>query len=155
MIRLFRVVILSLAVASSASPSLAQSTDQLGKGLESLEQGDFKQGFQLIQSVAESGNKEAQFTLAALYVDGNAEMPKNLNEGLRLYKLAAGQGFAPAQNELGVMFLEGRGVAVNEVEGVQWIRRAAEQGYPTAETNLSKSYAHGRGVATDDAEALR
>ena len=44
------------------------------------------------------------------------------------YRLAADQGDAAAQFNLGVMYDNGRGVLKDEAEAVRWYRLAAEQG---------------------------
>ena len=43
-------------------------------------------------------------------------------------KRLAGQGVAEAQNSLGVMYDNGRGVPESDAEAVKWFRLAAEQG---------------------------
>ena len=68
---------------------------------------------------------------------------------------AARQNYAPGQFNLGTMYFEGHGVALNESEGVRWFRLAADQGYAPAQFNLGVAYHAGRGVAPDDTEAAR
>jgi TPR repeat protein len=58
-----------------------------------------------------------------------------------------------AQNNLGVMYQEGRGVTRDYVEAVKWYRTAAEQGHITAQYNLGEMYANGDGAAKDVTEA--
>ena len=74
---------------------------------------------------------------------------------LREYRLAAEQGDASAQNNLGVMYAMGRGVAQDDALAAQWYRRAAEQGDARAQYNLGFMYADGRGVARDYALAVK
>ena len=68
---------------------------------------------------------------------------------------AAEQGNAKAQTNLGVRYLNGRGVPQDDAEAVRWFRQAAEQGHAKAQFNLGLMYATGRGVPQDDAEAVR
>ena len=70
-------------------------------------------------------------------------------------RLAAEQGDAGAQSNLGVMYEGGRGVSRDETEAVRWFRLAAEQGFAQAQSNLGAMYADGRGVPRDDTEAVR
>ena len=72
---------------------------------------------------------------------------------VRWYRKAAEQGDEIAQNNLGHMFVLGRGVPQDDAEGVRWYRKAAEQGYTRAQVNLSDMYRLGRGVVQDDAAA--
>src|SRR3989442_410640 len=68
---------------------------------------------------------------------------------------AAAHGDAAAQSNLGVMYVEGRGVVRNDVEAVKWYRKAADQGYARAQINLGMMYRKGKGVVRDDVEAVR
>jgi clan AA aspartic protease (TIGR02281 family) len=67
----------------------------------------------------------------------------------------AQQGYAPAQNNLGIMYEQGRGIARDDTEAVRLYRQAAQQGDAAAQNNLGYMYANGRGVARDDVEAVR
>ena len=53
-----------------------------------------------------------------------------------LPRLAAGQGHAVAQYNLGVMYENGRGVRQDYVEAIKWYRLAADQGQAEAITSL-------------------
>src|SRR6266700_2744667 len=48
----------------------------------------------------------------------------------------AQQGYASAQNNLGLMYAEGRGIAKDDTEAVRWYRQAAAQGNAYAYANL-------------------
>ena len=67
----------------------------------------------------------------------------------------AEQGDAVAQNNLGLMYANGRGVPEDDAEAVRWFRMAAEQGNPDAQNDLGIMYTNGRGVPEDDAKAVR
>ena len=77
------------------------------------------------------------------------------SEAARWYRLAADQGFARAQFNLGVMYATGRGVPQDDAEAVRWYRLAADQGFDSAQSSLGLRYATGEGVPQDDAEAVR
>jgi len=70
-------------------------------------------------------------------------------EAVRWYRMAAEQGLAPAQFNLGVLFDEGTGVPEDDSQAASWYRRAAEQGHPDAQLNLGILYAIGSGVGQD------
>jgi hypothetical protein len=57
-------------------------------------------------------------------------------EATRWYRKAADQGHAQAQNNLGTMFEQGRGVAQSNVEAARWYRKAADQDNADAQYNL-------------------
>ena len=67
--------------------------------------------------------------------------------------MAAEQGDASAQFNLGVMYGNGRGVTQDYAEAVRWYRLAAEQGNAVAQGNLGVMYGLGEGVAQDYARA--
>ena len=65
------------------------------------------------------------------------------------YRLAAEQGNASAQVNLGAMYATGEGVLEDDAEAVRWYRMAAEQGHASAQYNLGLMYAFGQGVLED------
>ena len=65
------------------------------------------------------------------------------------YRLAADQGWATAQNNLGVLYDKGQGVDQDDVEAARWWRLAADQGWARAQYNLGVMYAKGHGVPKD------
>ena len=67
-------------------------------------------------------------------------------EAAKWYELAARQGLAEAQNNLGVMLKDGQGVERDEAKAVEWFRRAARQGNVLAQSNLGWMFHGGRGV---------
>ena len=63
-------------------------------------------------------------------------VPQDYKEAVRLYRLAAEQGFAPAQYNLGAIYFEGLGVPQDHKEAEKWFRRSAEQGIARAQEAL-------------------
>ncbi len=70
----------------------------------------------------------------------------------RLTALANG-GNAKAETIVGLKYLNGDGVAVNEAQAAKWLERAAESGEPVAQYRLGTLYESGKGVAADPAKA--
>jgi len=68
---------------------------------------------------------------------------KNDNEAVKWYRKAANQGYAKAQNDLGLMYTKGKGVAHNDKQALRWYRKAADQGYAQAQYNLGLKYEYG------------
>jgi TPR repeat protein len=79
---------------------------------------------------------------------------QNDSEAVRWFRIAADQGYAPAENNLGFMYAEGRGVVRDDKKAVEWYRRAAERGYPPAQTSLAMMVQAGRGAPRNDVQAL-
>lgn len=73
---------------------------------------------------------------------------------VRLYTLAAEDGYARAQNNLGVCYEKGHGVTRDETAAAFWYGQAAAGGYGMGYLNLGDCYRHGRGVEKNGATAL-
>ena len=84
-----------------------------------------------------------------LYINGQYE------QAFPVCSKAAEQGNAKAQNNLGVMYANGKGVKQDYAEAVKWYRKAAEQGYAEAQFNFGCMYVFGWGVKQDYAEAVK
>ena len=69
--------------------------------------------------------------------------------------VAAEQGNAVSQFNLGLMYDTGQGVTQDYQEAVRWYRLAAAQGHADAQFNLAVMYAHGYGIAQDYRQAVR
>ena len=116
-----------------------------------------------IRRRAEQGDVDAQFTLGTLYFfsqilfanGGRVGPESDPAEAAKWYRLAAEQGHAIAQNNLGSMYAYGRGVPQDDAKAVRWYRQAAAQGEAEAQYNLGLMYATGRGVPENDAEAVK
>ena len=96
----------------------------------------------------------AQRYLGLRHLNGQG-VPKDENESVRWFRLAADQGDAPAQGNLGYAYHVGRGVSKDEREAARWYRLAADQGDAAAQGNLGGLYAGGNGVPKDEREAVR
>jgi localization factor PodJL len=66
----------------------------------------------------------------------------------------ANAGNAKAELVVGLKYLDGDGVPVNEADAAKWLERAAEAGAPVAQYRLGTMYEHGRGVPADAAKAV-
>ena len=87
-----------------------------------------------------------------MYSEGRGVL-KDDAEAVKWYRLAAEQGFAAAQNNLGVTYANGEGVPQDDAEAVRWYRLAAGQGHANAQGALGAMYALGRGVLKDSVRA--
>jgi len=63
-------------------------------------------------------------------------------------------GNPDAQNQLGVLYSEGRGVPQNYLEAKDWFKKAADQGHAGAQVNLGTLYSLGQGATFSDYMAL-
>ena len=78
-----------------------------------------------------------------------------LSEAIKWFLIAAEQGNAKAQNDLGFCYDKGEGVSQNYEEAARWYRKAAEQGQVYAQYNLALAYENGEGVSQNYEEAAR
>ena len=108
----------------------------------------------LLRKQAERGDATAQCLLGDDYYNGEG-VPQDYAEAAKWFRLAAEQGHARAQNNLGVMYDYGSGAGVpqDSKETVKWYRRAAEQGNAGAQYGLGLAYREGRGVPQDFVQA--
>jgi TPR repeat protein len=98
----------------------------------------------------------AQMAVAGPFEDGSAAYVRGeFATALTLLRPLADQGQANAQNALGVMYVNGEGVAQSYAEAHKWYQRAANQGYAKAQGNLGVMYFNGEGVAKDYVEAYK
>jgi TPR repeat protein len=67
----------------------------------------------------------------------------------------ANAGEAPAQHELGLRYLLGRGFLIDTLRAALWIQKAAEQKLPLAQYNLGILFMHGYGVEWNPFEAFK
>jgi TPR repeat protein len=80
---------------------------------------------------------------------------RTLLDARQRFERAARKGHAPAQVNLGVLYLYGCGVPQSYGAALYWLTSAADQGSSRAHTNLGILYLQGRGVKQDFGEALR
>ena len=95
------------------------------------------------------------------YAEGNErDAIKAFNAGdytqaIELFKPLDSNKDINAQQILGYMYQEGKGVTQNYTEAARWYKLAATQGSSYAQINLGSIYVSGRGVPQDYAEAVR
>lgn len=122
-------------------------------GQDAYEKGDFEAARREWMPLALAGDPETQYRIARMYAHGQLEQSDT--EALRWYTMAAERGHAAAQNNLGLMYEQGRGAPADATAAVGWYERAADQGLAIAEANLARAYDRGIGVPEDPAKAAR
>jgi hypothetical protein len=126
--------------AAGAALGCAQSKGALGRcyvwgcGVAK----DEARGLALGRESAAAGSCFWQFVVGACYNGGYVGVAQDDAEAVRLYSLAAEQGDADAQFNLGVMFEHGQGVARDRAEAIRWYHLAAAQGDAWAKANLKR-----------------
>src|SRR5215470_3198283 len=110
-----------------------------------------------------SGSKQREAEVR--FVDGYSENKHgiaamigsrgDLITAYRWFEKAARRGYAPAEVNLAMMYLQGWGVARNDSAALNWLTLAAQQGHPVGLFDLGQLYFKGCGVRQDYLEALR
>jgi TPR repeat protein len=97
---------------------------------------------------------QEQLELGERYAYGQG-VPRDDEEAVKWFRMAADQDNAEAQYKLGVMLDHGWGSLEDPKEALIWYKRAATQGHAGAENNVGNFFRHGRGVPQDKEEAAR
>jgi TPR repeat protein len=71
---------------------------------------------------------------------GDSLGPRDATKAIVWYRLAAGQGHAPAQCELGYAYHNGEGLEENQPEGFKFYSQAADQGYAKALSQTNQMF---------------
>jgi uncharacterized protein len=79
----------------------------------------------------------------------------DFKSALRTWLPLAELGDARAQNMLGIMYADGKGVSQDDAAAGKWHRLSAEQGYAPAQLNLGLDYFNGKSVPRDFAAAVK
>jgi hypothetical protein len=139
-------LVLVLLVAATAAWA-----DVFDDAAEAGRRRDFTTALRLLQPVAEGGDLRAQLAVARIYDGGY--WPRRYREAVKWYRLAAEQGDAGSQYQLGYMYLRRMGVRFDPAAAARWFLRAAEQGHWRAQIELSRMYDEGWGVPRDRPKA--
>ncbi len=97
----------------------------------------------------------AQYILANIFYHGRIGVEKNYEESVKWYKKAADNGNAASQDELALLYLDGKGVKQDPSEAVRLFLRAAVQNYATSQYNIGVMYLNGVGVQKNFEEAAK
>ena len=112
---------------------------------EAAEQrGDVLAAYEAGRTDAEAGDAPCLNYLGVISERGRG-VTRNATEAVRLFRLAAAQGLAAAQYNVGRAYATGLGVRKNQPEAARWYRMAAKQGDPAAQNALAILQATGRG----------
>lgn len=85
-------------------------------------QQDFENSFIWIKKSAENGFAKAQYSLAGLYKNGSAMLPKDSGEYLKWLKKSAEGGYPRAQYDLGTLYFNGTDfLDQNFKEAMKWL----------------------------------
>jgi TPR repeat protein len=113
-----RKLMLSLLFLAAMSRDVALA-GPFDDGFAALERRDYATAMKLLRPLAEHGNKDAQFYLGRMYINGEG-VGIDYTEAVKWFRLAAGQGDTFAQSNLGARYAQGQGVPQDHVRALMW-----------------------------------
>ena len=111
-----------------------------------ITQQDYAEALKWYLLAAEGGDDKAMHSAADILAYSMGGVPRDDARAIELYRQAAELGNIHSMNNLGVMYLNGRGVNKDAQQAVYWITKAAEGGNDQAMYNLGQMYEKGVGV---------
>tara|TARA_B100000315_G_C14503983_1_gene553683 strand:+ start:79 stop:1308 length:1230 start_codon:yes stop_codon:yes gene_type:complete len=112
-------------------------------------------------SKAKGGDAGAQYLMGNTYAFGDHDrMPlsffhQNYKKAIEWYQLSVNQEHPLAQNELGIIYYEGRGVTKNIKEALNLFQLSGENGNFESQLYLGWIYYQGLGVPKDEQKAFK
>jgi TPR repeat protein len=140
------------AQKAALTTSMVESPPSSNELSAALTHQDYTRAFELARSLAQGGDRQAQFTLGWLFEKGLG-VSRDDKQAVLTYEQAAQQGQVNAQLRLGAMYETGRGVDRNDEQAFYWYRKAGEQGDPEAENDVGLMYLSGKGTKQSDFDA--
>ena len=110
MIKIIIIALLTLLLSVSSGYAA-----DLQDGMRSFRQKDYGAAIEKLNPLATQGNAEAQLYLGYVY-----ERLKDITEAIKWYKKSADNGDFIAQEVIGGMYYEGKGVTKDYVEAYKW-----------------------------------
>jgi TPR repeat protein len=134
----------ALAFSLLIAPACSGGAFEAGQQAFDIE--DYELAMDRWMPFAEDGDAACQAGVAYLYEHGLG-VPADYVEAVRWYRLAAEQGHASSQLNLGMIYLANReGLPRDSGRAADWLRLAAEQGNPEAQFYLGRMYYRGDGL---------
>ena len=140
--------------AASGDPE-AQTTLGLAYHSGFLLKKDDKEAVRLLQQAAGRNYVAAEEAMGILSEAGDVDGSAAPQDALRWYAKAAEQGSLDAATNIGLMYINGKGVPRDSEKALLWFLRAAEGGDSSAQYDLALMYERGDGVTQDYNEAVR
>lgn len=103
------------------------SAAPLDDGMAAYARQDYATALKMLRPLASGGNADAQATIGTMY-DAGQGVVQDFDAAIRWWQLAAAQGHAQAQVNLGLIY----GVRQDFVRAYMWLSVAAAQHYPNA-----------------------
>jgi TPR repeat protein len=106
--------------------ALPVAADTLDDAAAALDAGEHSRALLLLRPLARDGNMDAQYLFGSLYSTGGNGVAQDGDEAVKWLARAAEQGHLQAANALGMMYVSGLGVKMNEAEAQKWFALAGK-----------------------------
>jgi len=136
-----------LALASSSVPAAS-----IADAEADMRTGRYENALATVIPAAKSGDRAAQYLLAAAYMNGTG-VRRDVNEGVKWMERSAALGYGPALADLGAFYLTGRYVPRDIPKAVELLSKAAAQKDPAGHYNLGVVYRDGLNGLPDPKKA--
>lgn len=113
----------------------------------------FDEAYNILSKILPTGHPldgEAAFIYAKIMGVPLGRTPKNEKSAYEWYSYSSKLGNVKAQNNLGVMYLNGWGIPANTEKAIYWFTQSAEGGDEIGCQNLGEFYLYGRPDITKD-----
>ena len=116
--------------------------------------GKVNEGIQLLEKVAKSKHKDANYELGELYFFGKV-VPKDIKKAVSYYEIAARNGHGDANRKLGVLYDMGRMIEKNDDKAFKYYLEGAKLGIAFCCRKVAEFYADDNRHICDKEEAFR
>ncbi len=147
------VCVVVAALLWAAAWTLPAVGADVADGFAAYQEGDYERALDIWLPLAEAGDPIAQYNLGKLFEFGGGALRQDYVRAARWYREAAAQGVAAAENNLGLMHAQGRGIPRDTARAAELWQAAAANGYALAQYNLALAYLRGDGVRQDEVQA--
>lgn len=132
-----KVLMISVAVACYALPSIPAFAGPYEDAIEASRAGKYEQAFQMLKRLADQGDARAahQVGMAFEYARGTTS---SFTEAAKYYRIAAIKGSAGSQTNLGLLYLKGKGLPKNRDTAIYWLKKSQAQGGSIAKNKLDE-----------------
>lgn len=107
------------------------------KCVDLMQKEEFYEASDICTSMANKGDRNAQFSLGVLYYQGNGVM-SDLAQAQKWIRKAAEQNHSQAQYNLGIMLANGHGSSADLIEAYAWLKISSNNGYSAAEDSVKQ-----------------
>jgi TPR repeat protein len=123
------------------------------KGKAAYDNHKYATAYKEFAPIAKSGDPRAMRILGQMYRHGRG-VTADVIKGTTWIHKAASSEFAPAQYDLGTIYLNMAVTRGQFAKADKWLTKASRQGHLEAQIRLGKMYRDGYGVEADDVKAL-